>query len=305
MSTLWLVATPIGNLGDLAPRAIEVLASSQLVCCEDTRRTAKLLRHADIRVERLAVCNDHTEFALVHEVLGVLADGGDVAVVSDAGTPGVSDPGERLVSAAIDVGHVVSAVPGPAAATMAVTISGFRGDRWVFEGFLPRSGRDRAERLAEVASESRTVVVYEAPHRIERTIVDLLEVCGPDRRVAISREMTKVHEETVRGRLADIDIGEPRGEYVVVVEGARRAGAPLTDDDVRDALRGALERGSTRRDAAAEVAERTGRRKREVYQLCVELDRDDPRVAVSGGPDPDPGVGEVDPDGATPVAGAT
>lgn len=281
MSTLWLVATPIGNLGDLAPRATEVLAQVDLVCCEDTRRTGRLLQHAGIRVARLAVCNEHTEFALVRDVIDVLAAGGDVAVVSDAGSPGISDPGERLVAAAIDDGHGVSAVPGPTAATMAVTISGLPADRYVYEGFLPRKGRERTERLADVATESRTIVLYEAPHRIERTVADLQDACGSDRPVSISRELTKMHEETIRGTLGTIDIGEPRGEYVIVLGGAAVDDTPADDDDVRNALREVLADGSSTRDAVADVTARTGRRKRDVYDMAVTLNvstPDDDRV---------------------------
>jgi 16S rRNA (cytidine1402-2'-O)-methyltransferase len=273
MSTLWLVATPIGNLGDLAPRAVEVLASVALVCCEDTRRTGKLLQHAGIRAERLAVCNEHTEYERVDDVLDVLASGRDVAVASDAGTPGISDPGERLVAAAIEAGHSVSAVPGPAAVTMAVTISGFASGRYVYEGFLPRKGRDRTQRLADVAREHRTVVLYEAPHRIERTLTDLIEVCGPDRGVAVSRELTKLHEETVRGTLGTLDIGEPRGEYVIVLAPVEAAPIDGSDDAVRSLLADALGAGASTKDAASQVSEQTGRRRREVYQLAVDLGR--------------------------------
>ena len=272
MSTLWLVATPIGNLGDLAPRATEVLASVALVCCEDTRRTGKLLQHAGIRAERLAVCNEHTEFDRVGDVLDVLASGRDVAVVSDAGMPGISDPGERLVAAAIDAGHLVSAVPGPTAATMAVTISGFSSGRYVYEGFLPRKGRERESRLADVAGESRTVVLYEAPHRIERTLADLVEACGPERGVAVSRELTKLHEETVRGTLGTLDIGEPRGEYVIVLAPIEEVRVDASDDTVRRLLTESLATGASTRDAASDVASRTGRRRREVYQLAVDLE---------------------------------
>ncbi|MFK7919124.1 MAG: 16S rRNA (cytidine(1402)-2'-O)-methyltransferase [Ilumatobacter sp.] len=271
MSTLWLVATPIGNLGDLAPRAVDVLASVALVCCEDTRRTGKLLQHGGIRAERLAVCNEHTEFDRIDDVLAVLASGRDVAVVSDAGTPGISDPGERLVAAAIEAEHQVSAVPGPAASTMAVTISGFPSGRFVYEGFLPRKGRERSERLSDVAAEPRTIVLYEAPHRMERTMADLLEVCGASRRVSVSRELTKLHEETVRGDLGSIDIGEPRGEYVIVLAPVETDTIQADDAAVTSMLVEEIANGATTRDAATNVAKRTGRRKREVYQLAVDL----------------------------------
>lgn len=274
--TLHLVATPIGNLGDLSPRAIEILAAVDLVCCEDTRRTGRLLQHAGVRAARLAVCNDHTEVSRIPEVLDTLAQGGDVAVVSDAGTPGVSDPGERLVRAVLDAGHEVSAVPGPAAAVMALVISGLPTSRYVFEGFVPRSGGERSTRLSEIATERRTVVLYEAPHRIARTLRDLLEACGPDRRVVVARELTKLHEEVVRGTLGTIDVGEPRGEYVVVLDGAA---APATPDDhqIRTLLRLEFDQGASTRDAAASVARHLGVPKREVYALAIGLQTpDDP-----------------------------
>jgi len=201
MSTLWLVATPIGNLGDLPPRAVDVLSHVALVCCEDTRRTGLLLQHAGVRAERLAVCNDHTEVQRIDDVLRTLAGGRDVAIVSDAGTPGISDPGERIVRAALDARHPVSAVPGPSAAIMALTISGLPADRFVFEGFIPRKGGDRTARLTEIAAERRTTIIYEAPHRVERTLEDLRTACGDERGIVVTRELTKLHEEVVRGRL--------------------------------------------------------------------------------------------------------
>ena len=271
MSTLWLVTTPIGNLGDLPPRAVDVLAHVGLICCEDTRRTGLLLQHAGVRAERLAVCNDHTEVSRIDDVLRVLGDGRDVAVVSDAGTPGISDPGERIVRAAIEAGYDVSAVPGPSAAIMALTISGLATDRFVFEGFIPRKGADRAARLADIANERRTIVIYEAPHRILRTLEDLRDACGDDRQVVVTRELTKLHEEVVRGPLGEIDIGGPRGEYVVVLDGATVDDRPISDDDVRRALRAELADGSSTRDAAATVAKDLGRPKREVYALAIGL----------------------------------
>ena len=269
--TLWLVATPIGNLGDLPPRAVEVLADAALICCEDTRRTGKLLQHAGVRAARLAVANEHTEYHRIDEVLGVLADGRDVAVVSDAGTPGVSDPGERLVRAAIDAGHPVAAVPGPVAGVVALTISGLPTDRYVFEGFLPRSGRDRSRRLADLVDEPRTIVLYEAPHRIERTLADLAGTLGTERRVVVCRELTKLYEEVVRGTLGTVDVGTPRGEYVVVVEGRRTDDAPVDDDSIRRALRDALAGGRTKKDAVAAVAAELAVPKKRVYALAIPL----------------------------------
>ncbi len=275
MSTLWLVATPIGNLGDLAPRAAEVLGRSGLVCCEDTRRTGRLLQHAGVRATRLAVCNDHTEAARIDDVLEALDAGEDVAIVSDAGSPGISDPGERIVRAALDAGHDVSAVPGPSAAIMALTVSGLPTSRFVFEGFLPRKGRARADRLAELADERRTTILYEAPHRVRRTLADLRAAVGDDRMIAVTRELTKLHEDVVRGPLGEIDVGEPRGEYVLVLAGAPDPAAGVDDTEVRRRLAAELARGSSTRDAATAVAAAVDRPRRDVYALAVGLARAD------------------------------
>jgi 16S rRNA (cytidine1402-2'-O)-methyltransferase len=273
---LVLVSTPIGNLGDLPPRAVEALRSSALICCEDTRHSGKLLSHSGVSGVRLAVANEHTELQRIDEVLGVLASGHDVAVVTDAGTPGISDPGARLVRAVIDAGHPVSAVPGPAALVMALVISGFDTSRFVFDGFLPRSGRERAERLTEVASERRTTVLYEAPHRVARTVVDLAAACGAERRVALARELTKLHEEVWRGTLAEATIHltevDPRGEYVVVLQGAP-VPAAADDQAILAALQQELADGVDRRTAIATVMATTGAAKRRVYDLALTIPR--------------------------------
>lgn len=273
---LVLVSTPIGNLGDLPPRAVETLKACALICCEDTRHSGKLFSHAGVSGVRLAVANEHTEVARTQEVLDILAAGQDVAIVTDAGTPGISDPGARLVRAAIDAGHVVSAVPGPAALVMALVISGFDTSRFVFEGFVPRSGRERTERLAEVAAERRTTVLYEAPHRVARTVADLGVACGSERQLALTRELTKKFEEVWRGSLADaaahLAAHEPRGEYVLVLQGAPVA-AEADDDTIVAALRAALAGGADRRAAIATVMATTGAAKRRVYDLALQIPR--------------------------------
>lgn len=272
-----LVSTPIGNLGDLAPRAVATLRRAALICCEDTRRTGRLLAHAGISGVRMAVANEHTEAARVDEVLRALDGGASVAIVTDAGTPGISDPGSRLVRAVLDAGHRVSAVPGPAALVMALVVSGFDTTRFVFEGFLPRSGRDRRERIDEIAAERRTVVLYEAPHRIVRTIDDLGTACGPARRVALARELTKLHEDTWRGTLAEAAIRlvehAPRGEFVVVVEGAPAPSGNVSDDDLSAALAAEMTGGSDRRTAVATVVAAFRVPKRRVYDLAVDIPR--------------------------------
>lgn len=273
--TLVLVATPIGNLGDLSPRAIATMQGSSLILCEDTRHSGKLLSHAGISGVRLAVCNEHTEADRGREVLSLLDAGETVTLITDAGTPGISDPGSRLVRIVLDGGHAVSAVPGPAAFVMALVVSGFDTTRFVFEGFLPRSGRERGVRLAAIAAEPRTTVIYEAPHRVERTGNDLAEACGGQRRVAIARELTKIYESVWRGTLdaavTHLCSTPPRGEYVIVLEGAPPRGE-VSDDEIRSALHVALD-GHSRKDAVEAVVGQLEVRKRRVYDLALAVDR--------------------------------
>lgn len=262
---LVVVGTPIGNLGDLSPRAVEALAAADVVACEDTRRTGRLLAHAGVRAPRLVRVDEHTEADLAPALVARIRAGEVVALASDAGMPALSDPGARLVLEAVAAGVTVEVVPGPFAAAVAVVASGLLDatGRFCFEGFLPRKGPARRERLAELVGEQRTVVLYEAPHRLARTVQDLADALGDDRGVALCRELTKLHEEVWRGTLAgavaytDPDAGgtEPRGEYVVVLEGAPPP-PEATDDALRDALDAELDAGATRRDAAAVVADR-------------------------------------------------
>ena len=195
------MGTPIGNLGDLSPRAVETLRSADVIYCEDTRHSRKLLSHAGITGVPLRSLHEHNEDDRVAEVLDAVGQGRTVALVSDAGMPGISDPGSRVVAAAAGEGLIVSVVPGPSAADAALVTSGLPTDRYCFEGFLPRSGRERRERLEALARERRTSVVFEAPGRVAGTLAELAEVCGEDRPVAVARELTKVHEEIWRGPL--------------------------------------------------------------------------------------------------------
>ena len=210
-------------------------------------------------------------------LLELVRSGKRVAVVTDAGTPGISDPGERLVAAAVDSSLPVEVVPGPSAVVAALVVSGLPSGRFVFEGFLPRKGAERAERLAVTAREARTAVVYEAPPRVRGTVADLLDACGPGRRVALVRELTKVHEQTWRGTLAGaaahLGATEPRGEYVIVVGPADAPEAVVTDEDIERELRARLEEGATTRSAVELVVSALGAPKRRVYELAVALDR--------------------------------
>jgi 16S rRNA (cytidine1402-2'-O)-methyltransferase len=271
---LVLVGTPIGNLADLSPRAVEALSAADAICCEDTRRTGRLLQHFGVERVPLVVVNEHTERRSVDAVLRRLAKGERVVVVSDAGMPGIADPGERLVQAAVAAGHEVEVVPGPSAAISAAVVSGLPVGRFTFEGFLPRTGSGRRERVADVAVERRTVVLYEAPHRLARTLTDLVTACGGDRRVALCRELTKLHEEVWRGTLAaalarTAEV-EPRGEYVIVLDGAP-ADEPAGDEQLLVALQARIDAGDSAKDAAAAVAAQCNVPKRRAYALAITL----------------------------------
>ena len=272
--SLVLIATPIGNMGDLSQRALDALATCDALCCEDTRRTGLMMNNLGLSGKTYIIVNEHTEHDATSEVIERLLAGETVGLVTDAGTPGISDPGERLVRAAIDKSIPVTAIPGPAAVVMALVVSGLSTSRFVFEGFIPRSGQERTSRIAEIADERRTVVLYEAPHRLERTLADLEVACGPLRQVVVARELTKMHEEIRRSTLHEAvqhaRQHEPRGEYVVVIDGAAPP-EPATEEQLEQALRRELANGSSKRDAAAKVALTYGAPKRLVYELALRL----------------------------------
>ena len=275
---LVLVGTPIGNLGDLSERVLDTLRNADVLACEDTRRTRALLSHAGIpSAGRLRSVPAHDEAESVGWVVERVAAGERVAVVTDAGLPGISDPGSRLVRACLDAGLAVEVVPGPSAVTTALVLSGLPTDRFGFEGFLPRKGSGRADRLEALASEPRTTVIFESPRRVLATLGDLIAHCGEHRPAALARELTKLHEEVRRGTLrelaASVEDIEPRGECVLVIGGAVEARAATTDADVDAALVAELERGTATRDAAAIVSARLGMGRREVYARAVRLKR--------------------------------
>ena len=258
-----LVATPLGNLGDISTRAIEALRAADRLACEDTRRTGRLLQHLGIAAPRLVRMDEHTERAVAGSLAKAATHGETVVVVTDAGMPGLSDPGAEVVSAAMSAGVPLEVVPGPFAGATAAVVSGLLdgAGRFTFEGFLPRKGRARAVRLDEVAASRLPVVIYEAPHRMVATASDLAEVCGGARRVSVSRELTKLHEETWRGSLgelgAHLESNTPRGEYVIVLQSAPPPLVP-TDAEVVAALEARVASGESRRDAAAAVCEDLG-----------------------------------------------
>jgi 16S rRNA (cytidine1402-2'-O)-methyltransferase len=260
-----VVATPIGNLDDLAPRARRVLAEEvAVIACEDTRHTAKLCQRWEIGTPRISL-HAHNESARAPALLERLARGESIALVSDAGTPLISDPGERLVRAALEAGFEVVPVPGPSSVTAALVASGFATQPFAFFGFLPRKGRARRDALAEIARFAGTVVLYEAPGRVGATLVDLHAALGP-RRIAICRELTKLHEQIVRGMLGALEVGELRGEVTLVIEGPAgeaTSDALLPDPDARAAE--LLDSGLSPRDAARALARELRISRREAY----------------------------------------
>jgi 16S rRNA (cytidine1402-2'-O)-methyltransferase len=302
---LILVATPIGNLGDLSPRAREVLAEAELICCEDTRRTRALLSSAGIPAgrggrDRLVSLHGHNEASRLERVASCVAAGGTVAVVSDAGTPGISDPGSWLASQLAAAGELVSVVPGPSSVLGALVVSGLPTDRFCVEGFLPRKGPERRRRIGALLSDDRTTVVLEAPRRVADTLSELSAV-DPERPVAVVRELTKLHEEIWRGQLreaaAAFSAREVRGEIVLVVGGAPEAPAP-TDDDVEAAVRAALEADSAvgLRQVAERVATLLAVPRRRAYEVALRVrDADSGRRTQNraGGSEPSAGNGTV------------
>jgi len=271
---LILVATPIGNLGDISERMKQVLEQADLIACEDSRHSGRLVKHMGITSPKYIVVNDHTERDACNGIVEAILGGKTVALITDAGTPGISDPGSVVVQAVIAAGLSVTAVPGPAALIMALIISGIPTTRFVFEGFLPRSGRDRAERLADIASEMRTVIFYEAPHRIARTLNDLATACHPDRLIAVTRELTKMHEEVWRGSVSEAALHfatvEAMGEFVVVLAAAE-APLPADEDLIKEALVHEFSTGLSTRDAVDAVVKKTSAPKRVVYALALLL----------------------------------
>ena len=274
---LVLVATPIGNLGDISDRMKSVLATADFIACEDSRHSGRLVKYMGITSPHYMVVNEHTERDSCARIVEAITAGKTVALITDAGTPGISDPGSVVVRAVIDAGLTVSAVPGPAALVMALVISGLPTTRFVFEGFLPRSGRDRNARLADIAAETRTIVFYEAPHRVARTIADLAEVCAADRTIVFARELTKMHEEIWRGTIADAvarfaddspTAVTPMGEFVVVLAGAEQP-QEADDDAIEQALREVLASGATTRDAVDIVVKKLGVPKRAAYRIAL------------------------------------
>ena len=270
---LYLVATPIGNLGDLSPRAAETLAAADFVAAEDTRVSLKLLNHFNIK-KPLVSYHEHNQAAAGPAILNRLLSGETCALVTDAGTPAVSDPGEGLVALCAENGVEVLAIPGCCAAVSALAVSGLPTGRFVFEGFLPVNRGERRERLAELAGEERTMILYEAPHRLRATLADLAEAFG-ERRVTLCRELTKLHEETRRTTLSEAlaryTENDPKGEFVLVLAGRERpAERAVTLEEGVDMVLSRREKGERMKDAVRQVASDTGLGRNELYQAALQ-----------------------------------
>jgi 16S rRNA (cytidine1402-2'-O)-methyltransferase len=270
---LYVVATPIGNLDDLSPRAVRVLSEADLIACEDTRHTAHLLAAHSIRTPTLSYF-EHNEDRRTPELIERLREGATIALVSDAGTPSISDPGYRLVCAALDLSIRVVAIPGPSAAIAALSISGLPSDRFVFEGFLPQRDGPRRQHLQSLAREPRTMIFYEAARRLLPALATMVEVFGADRQAAIVREITKTFEETVRGTLTELQARiaatEPRGEITLIVAGSP-ATVTVSSDSTSAAVTMELLRGTglSLKQASAVLAKLTGQSRREIYQRSL------------------------------------
>jgi 16S rRNA (cytidine1402-2'-O)-methyltransferase len=269
---LILVATPIGNLGDLSVRAEEALRTADAIACEDTRHTLKLLSAKSIHGKRLLAVHEHNEMHAAAGIVTLVERGERVALVTDAGTPGISDPGERVVAAVAAAGLAISAIPGPSAVVMALSLSGLPTERFLFEGFLPAKASSRQSVLHELAQQRRTVVLYEAPHRLLDLLGELADAFGPDRRVAVCKELTKRFERVIRGTIAEVQIAitEAQGEYVIVIEGASaKELAPPDDETIRSAIAQHRADGASLKEASAEVAATFGMSRKAVYDLAI------------------------------------
>ena len=272
--TLYVVATPLGNLGDLSPRAADTLKRVAVVAAEDTRHSKPLLNHAGSRAELVSFHAHSSEHAL-ERILRILLEGRDVALITDAGTPAISDPGVDLVAAARERGIPIVTIPGPTAVAASLAVSGIPGDRYLFLGFLPRKGSDRRRLLSTAASSEWTVVIFEAPNRVTQLLTDLAAACGPDRRAAVSRELTKVFEETRSGTLQELSEyyaeAPARGEVTVVIAGIGKPRPEEPKVDPSDLAKALLAEGLSRKDVAERLAEETGISRNTAYRLVNEL----------------------------------
>lgn len=279
MGELYLVATPIGNLKDITIRAVEILKEADIIAAEDTRQTLKLLNHFEIK-KPLISYHEHNKHESGYKLIKKLQEGNKIALVSDAGTPGISDPGEDLVKLCIEEGIDVFSCPGPVAGIYALTVSGLSTSKFVFEGFLERDGKGRKEDLLRLKRETKTMILYEAPHRLKKTLRDLIEAVG-NRKVAICRELTKKHEEVLRFTLEEAEKyyneKSPKGEYVLILEGLTKEEINREKEEmyenisIVDHIIKYINEGMSKKEAIKMVAKERGLPKSEVYKESLEI----------------------------------
>ena len=271
--TLYVVGTPIGNLEDMTFRAVRILQTVDLIAAEDTRHTGKLLQHFQITAPQLSY-HDHNSTSRVPELLAQLSSGKAIALVTDAGMPGISDPGYELVKACVEAGILVVPIPGPSAVITALSAAGLPTEKFVFEGFLPTKKQDRQERLEFLQAEARTIIFYESPHRLRQTLQDLAAVLG-ERQIVLARELTKLHEEFWRGRIGDAITHyterEPQGEYTLVVAGFPLVKPQLSEAELISELQQIMAQGISRSQASRQLANATSLPRRQLYQLALSI----------------------------------
>lgn len=273
-ATLYLVPTPIGNLGDISDRCREILQAVDFIAAEDTRVSLKLLNHLGIK-KSLVSYHEHNKAESGEKILARLQAGESCALVTDAGTPAISDPGEDLVRLCTEAGVPVCSIPGPCAAITALSVSALPARRFTFEGFLSAAKKERKEQLNRLVREERTMIFYEAPHKLRATLLDLLETFGGERKIALCRELTKLHEDiqrtTLREAVAFYQTNDPRGEYVLVLSGCEADTEILTQEQALNLIAALMGRGLSKKDAVKQVARETGFPKNALYDAAIDL----------------------------------
>ncbi len=271
---LYLVGTPIGNLEDITFRAVRILQTVDAIAAEDTRHTGKLLQHFQIKTPQISY-HEHNQKNRIPTIINQLQSGQSIALVTDAGMPGISDPGYELIKACIDAEITVVPIPGPTAAIAALIGSGLSTDRFIFEGFLPTKASEKQQRLTILSREERTIIFYEAPHRLRQTLQDFAENFGQERLLVIARELTKLHEEFWRGQIRDAianyTIREPQGEFTLVVNGSDLVTPVLSEAAIKTELQALLNQGISRSQASKQLAEQISLPRRQIYQLALTI----------------------------------
>jgi len=274
MGTLYVVGTPIGNLEDMTFRAVRILQTVDIIAAEDTRHTGKLLQHFQIKTNQISY-HQHNRQQRLPELLNQLTTGKTIALVTDAGMPSISDPGYELVQGAIEAGIPVIPIPGATAGITALSASGLPTDRFVFEGFLPASGQERQERLEVLAAESRTLIFYESPYRLQQTLEDFASVFSPSRQIVLARELTKLHEQFWRGTIEEAIAyytdHEPKGEFTLILAGASAETPVLSEAALKAELSQLINQGLSRSQAARQLSHLTNLPRRQLYQMALSL----------------------------------